>query len=119
MLVLYMGTPCQITAIKYYLVSKKVSQCCFYTCDILCHGVGSPGIWKSFITHLEDKKSTKIGFLTFKDKKNGWKKPLCVASDDNRESIHYEGIAGCISQMQLCVHHVIIVSTLLLSAKEI
>lgn len=69
MLVLYMGTPCQITAIKYYLVSKKVSQCCFYTCDILCHGVGSPGIWKSFITHLEDKKSTKIGFLTFKDKK--------------------------------------------------
>lgn len=84
-MVLYMGMPCQIAAVKNYLKIKNIDSEYLYTCDILCHGVGSPGIWDSFINYLEKSKKTKIKFLTFKDKRNGWKNPICIARDEKKE----------------------------------
>lgn len=79
--ILYVGTPCQIAAFKQYLVVKNIHTNGIYTCDILCHGVGSPGVWNKFIQW----KNARIDFLTFKDKRNGWKKPICVAKEGRKE----------------------------------
>lgn len=81
---LFTGTPCQVSAIKKYVETKGINEENLITCDILCHGVGSPGIWKSYIGQL--RKKTDINYITFKDKKNGWKSPRCVAKSKNRET---------------------------------
>lgn len=40
--------------------------------DIICHGSPSPRLWKDYAESAE-KKYGKITYLTFKDKRNGWK----------------------------------------------
>ena len=79
--ILYIGTPCQVAAVLQYVSVKNIKAESLVTCDILCHGVGSPGIWKKFLEY----KKTKIDYLTFKDKRRGWEKPLCVAKSENKE----------------------------------
>lgn len=78
---LYVGTPCQVAAIKQYVAIKKIIDKSLLTCDIICHGVGSPEIWKRFI----DCKKEKIDYLTFKDKHKGWMKPRCIAWAGKKE----------------------------------
>ena len=80
-LLLYVGTPCQVAAIKQYVAVKRINDESLLTCDIICHGVGSPGIWKKFV----EWKKGKIDYLTFKDKRNGWMKPRCIARVRNKE----------------------------------
>ena len=79
----FTGTPCQVAAIKKYVEVKKLNAENLITCDILCHGVGSPGIWKNYMGQL--RKKTDINYITFKDKKNGRKNPRCIARSKNRE----------------------------------
>lgn len=40
--------------------------------DIICHGSPSPKLWRKYAESIE-KKNGKITYLTFKDKRNGWK----------------------------------------------
>ena len=84
-MVFYIGMPCQIAAIKKYLSLKKVNMKTFFTCDILCHGVGSQGIWNKFINYIEEKEKMKVTYLSFKDKRNGWMHPLCIAKGFQKE----------------------------------
>lgn len=42
--------------------------------DIICHGSPSPKLWKEYAESIQ-KKHGKITYLTFKDKRNGWKTP--------------------------------------------
>lgn len=79
---LYIGTPCQIAAVRQYVSVKKLKADSLITCDILCHGVGSPGIWTKFL----EWRKIKIDYLTFKDKRRGWEKPLCIAKNGSKES---------------------------------
>lgn len=81
-MVVFTGTPCQVAAITQYLIVKNVKLDNFYSCDILCHGVGSPGIWNSFL-HTKTRLS-KISYLNFKDKKKGWLHPQCIARCGNK-----------------------------------
>ncbi|MBQ9886875.1 MAG: Coenzyme F420 hydrogenase/dehydrogenase, beta subunit C-terminal domain [Lachnospiraceae bacterium] len=83
--VLYTGVPCQISAIKKYLEVKRIDTTNLFTCEILCHGAGSPGIWNRFINSLEKNKKVKISSINFKDKRKGWLNPICIASDGNKE----------------------------------
>ena len=45
-----------------------------YIVDIICHGSPSPKLWREYAESVQ-KKDGKITFLTFKDKRNGWKSP--------------------------------------------
>lgn len=83
---LFVGTPCQVGAIMQYLNVKNISKKNLLTCDIFCHGVGSPGIWEYYINWIQKKKKMGISFLTFKDKRNGWRKPICIATDGKKET---------------------------------
>ncbi len=71
--VLFSGTPCQVAGIETLLLMKKINKEKFYSCDLICHGVPSPKIYKDFINFLEIKKGSKIKKFNFRDKNiNGW-----------------------------------------------
>lgn len=79
-LLLYVGTPCQVAAVKQYALVKKLNTESLITCDILCHGVGSPGVWSKFL----EWKNKEFDYLTFKDKRMGWLRPRCIAKSGNK-----------------------------------
>ncbi|MBM4165103.1 MAG: hypothetical protein FJ222_11785 [Lentisphaerae bacterium] len=67
--VLFVGTPCQVAAIKNVLgaVTSQV-----LSCDLICHGVGSPSIFESYIDLLNHKNKGIITECSFRDKSQGW-----------------------------------------------
>lgn len=68
--VLFSGTPCQIAGIKTFLMRKKINQENLYTCDIICHGVPSPKVFKDYLKKLEEKYNSKIKKVDFRHKEN-------------------------------------------------
>lgn len=69
-IVLYTGTACQIAGLKKYL-KKEYDN--LITVDILCHGVPSPIVWKSYLNEQEKKFSAKAKEISFRKKSKGWK----------------------------------------------
>lgn len=73
-LVLFIGTPCQVTGLKLFIGERCNKN--LYTIDLLCHGVGSPRIWDDYLCYLEKKYNGKIKYVNFRDKRFGWKNPV-------------------------------------------
>lgn len=71
--VLYTGLPCQIEGLKTYL-QKEYKK--LYTIDLICHGVGAPGIWGKYIKVFHRGK--KIKHIDFKNKDAGWNREQLV-----------------------------------------
>lgn len=71
--VLYTGLPCQIEGLKAYL-GKEYGR--LYTIDLICHGIGAPGIWEEYIKVFHRGK--KIKQIDFKNKDAGWNKEQLV-----------------------------------------
>lgn len=68
-LVLFSGTPCQVAGLNSFL-GKEYEN--LYTCDIVCHGVPSPKVFEKYKKELEEKNSSKIADINFRDKISGW-----------------------------------------------
>ena len=64
-LVYFSGTPCQVEGLKSYL-GKEYEN--LYTQDIICHGVPSPEVWKSYLELIGGKPKN----VSFRDKTHGW-----------------------------------------------
>ena len=72
--VLFSGTPCQTAGLTSLLRLKKINRDNLLVCDIVCHGVPSPFIWKDYLKYIEEKEGKKIIDVNFRDKKKfGWK----------------------------------------------
>ena len=69
-LVLFTGTPCQISGLKSFL-GKDYDNLIMQ--DIICHGVPSPKIWQMYIKYRERVAGAKIHNVFFRNKKMGWK----------------------------------------------
>lgn len=97
--VLYSGTPCQVAGLKRYL-RKGYDN--LLTVDIICHGVPSPGVFRTYLRDEINRHSArqgggkntvllpciplvaesdglgggdvKIQSVSFRDKRKGWKK---------------------------------------------
>ena len=67
-MVLFTGTPCQNAGLKSFL-GKEYEK--LYLCDIACHGVPSPQIWKEYLQMISEEKG-KIQTVNFRDKTKGW-----------------------------------------------
>ena len=68
-LVLFTGTPCQVSGLKHFL-QKDYSN--LYTLDMVCHSISSPKIWKLYLEELDSDKD--FSFVTFREKeKCGWR----------------------------------------------
>jgi len=63
--VLFSGTPCQVHGLLVFL-QKKYPH--LLTIDIVCHGVSSPQLFKSYLESLENRKKSKINKIRFRDK---------------------------------------------------
>lgn len=86
--VLFSGTPCQIAGLKKYL-RKDYDN--LLTVDVVCHGVPSPLVWRTYLDETREQLRAKRGVgknsvpssmdelpvitgISFRDKTNGWKK---------------------------------------------
>lgn len=70
--VLFTGTPCQIDGLKNFLDAEYDNLLCV---DIVCHGVPSPLVWKSYLKWLENRYNAKCipEDMLFRNKKRyGW-----------------------------------------------
>ncbi len=79
------GTPCQIAAIHSYL-GKTYDN--LILCELICHGVPSPLIFKCYLKDVEKAQKKKIKEFYFRDKTNGWQKSnVKIIFDDKSEQI--------------------------------
>lgn len=64
--VLFVGTPCQVEALKRFLL-KEYSN--LLLVDLICYGVPSPGVWARYIAYLEKTYHGKLTSFQFRDKR--------------------------------------------------
>lgn len=70
-MVLFSGTPCQISGIKAICPEQYREQ--LLCIDIVCHGVPSPVVWNSYKVYMEKKYRGRITSVDFRNKRNhGW-----------------------------------------------
>ena len=69
-LVMFVGTPCQIAGLYKYLGDKDYDN--LYTVDLICHGVPSSKVYRKYLNELEVKNNSKISKIYFRDKEEGW-----------------------------------------------
>lgn len=67
--VLFAGTPCHVLALKNFLGKEYPN---LLTVDFLCRGVISPGAYSEYLKSLENKYTSKIKKVIFKEKTFGW-----------------------------------------------
>ena len=80
---LFVGMGCQADGFRKYVEMKNIRNR-VYIVDIICHGSPSPKLWKEYAESLENRKG-KITYLTFKDKRNGWKSPTAFVKINGKE----------------------------------
>ena len=86
--VLFSGTPCQIDGLKQYLKHERISSDSLLTCDIICHGVPSPLIWREYLDYLKDAYGREIGSVSFRDKSQlGWHNSTLTIKDKEQCTI--------------------------------
>ena len=79
-IVLFTGTPCQISALKKFV---KIDYENLITMDLICEGVPSPRVWKRYLEEELAMQSAKfknlpntkvvIADINFRDKSKGWR----------------------------------------------
>ncbi len=75
--VLYAGTPCYVEGLLKCLKEKRVRTSNLYTIDLVCHGVPSPGIFKDYLSVLENQYEEDVHSFNFRDKLFGWGDHVC------------------------------------------
>lgn len=68
--VLFTGTPCQVAGLYAFLGTKLRDN--LITCEIVCHGVPSPLMWKEHLSLIEKEKNSKIAGYKNRSKVEGW-----------------------------------------------
>lgn len=84
--VLFMGTPCQVKGLKLFLKKDYDNLFCG---EVVCHGVPSYKVLKKYTDFLS--KDSKIKYIDFRNKENGWKKYSVKFEFENNEiNMNYE-----------------------------
>lgn len=78
--VLYTGVACQIDGLRHYLRNCNTSK--LVTVDLLCGGASSPGVFETYLKHLEGKLDGKVRGYDFRSKRYGYGYLLCEAQTD-------------------------------------
>ncbi|WP_040330568.1 Coenzyme F420 hydrogenase/dehydrogenase, beta subunit C-terminal domain [Clostridium ihumii] len=71
--VLFTGTPCQIAGLRSFIGNNIISKN-LYTCDLICHSVPSPLIWKEYKSLLEKEHSNNLVEVFFRTKQVDWRR---------------------------------------------
>ena len=78
--VLFSGVPCQVDGLKHFL-GKHYDN--LLTCDLVCHGVPSPAVFRAWLDRLEAAHGAKVTGVRFKDKSHGWSHPWLTVTFAN------------------------------------
>ena len=78
--VLFSGTPCQVDGLYRYLGCRPEN---LVTCDLVCHGVPSPGVWEDMARSLERRRGKGLQAVRFRSKVSGWKNSHFTAVYDD------------------------------------
>lgn len=90
--VLFSGTPCQVAAVyQKFKTHRLISN--LLLIDIKCHGVPSPGVWKSYIRILENRYQASVISVNFRCKDKGWHNYSLKMQFDNG------GIYSCVHDL--------------------
>lgn len=84
--VLFSGTSCQVAALNTFLDSSQ-NQEYLLTCDLICHGVPSETVFKSYVNNISLSMGSKISKFSFRDKTLGWKNSGTRIFFDNGKEI--------------------------------
>lgn len=69
-IVLFTGTPCQIAGLYAFLGQDHPL---LYTMDLICHGVPSPGLFREYLSYLEQRMGEPVRSVNFRSKDgHGW-----------------------------------------------
>ncbi len=80
--VMFVGTPCQISALRLTL---KCDTERLYLVDFICHGVPSPLVWSRYLDEVQTQNNITINHLTHRDKSSGWRR-YSVAIEGTKSS---------------------------------
>lgn len=80
---LFVGMGCQSDGFRKFSEIKGIRDR-VYIVDIICHGSPSLKLWREYAESIQ-KKDGKITYLTFKDKRNGWKSPTAYVKVNGAE----------------------------------
>jgi coenzyme F420-reducing hydrogenase beta subunit len=78
--VLFSGTPCQVDGLYRFLGGRPEN---LTTCDLVCHGVPSPGVWEDTVQSIEKRKGKTLRAVRFRNKVTGWKNSHFTTVYDN------------------------------------
>ena len=78
--VLFSGTPCQVDGLYRFLGSRPEN---LTTCDLVCQGVPSPGVWEDMARLIERKRGRELQTVRFRNKVEGWKNSHFTAVYDD------------------------------------
>ena len=67
--VFFSGTPCEVTALDYFLGKKEYQK--LWTMDFICKGASSPRILREFVEYWETKYKSKAIYLNMRHKWTG------------------------------------------------
>lgn len=76
-MVLFSGTPCQVNAVRKYLMAAGTNMAQLYLCEVICHGVSSPGTWREYFNIVKSKyvkDPIDILNVNMRSKKHNWEK---------------------------------------------
>lgn len=80
-LVLFTGTPCQIEALKKFLIKEYEN---LITIDLACHGVPSRLVWRKYVKRISEINNLPIRNINFRVKDKSWKRySISFSFDDN------------------------------------
>lgn len=83
--VLYSGTPCQIAGL-YAAIGKDYKD--LLTCDLICHGVPSPKVFRTAINSIEKYHHSKVVDFQFREKSFGWLYPMVCIKFSSEKKIY-------------------------------
>ncbi len=67
--VFFSGTPCQVAGLRNFIGGDTQG---LTTCDLVCHGVPSPGVFEKYMNEQEEKYGAKTTEYSFRHKRTGW-----------------------------------------------
>jgi len=82
-LVLFFGVPCQINGLRSFLCKDFKNLLC---CEVICHGVSSPLVWKAYMQYLEKKYHSSITAVSFRSKGKNQRVTVKIIND-NKQTI--------------------------------
>jgi coenzyme F420-reducing hydrogenase beta subunit len=93
--VLFTGTPCQTAGLSSFLIGCKNDN--LILCDLICHGVPSPRIWREYLSLMSKAFKRKILHVVFRSKERGWNSSIFKIIAEDKTYLMKYGVNDFIS----------------------